>query len=178
MRRYITTGVAAREIGVSAATLTRWVAAGKVTPAEVTAGGHFRWILSDLRAQLRGQIPEPDPRRQVAEDIAAVIHDANRRYQITLGDPHPSPLWDEAPDRQVQGAVESVLLVLDDPERTAEQNHQGWLERLVEDGWTHGAVKDETTKQHPLLIPFGELPVEERRKDYLFVAIVRALTQT
>lgn len=177
MRRYVTTGVAAREIGVSAATLTRWVAAGKVTPAETTAGGHYRWLMADLRAQLRGQIPEPDPRRQVAEDIASVIHDANRRLQIIQGDPRPSELWDEAPERQTRGATDSVQRLLDDPERTAEQNHQGWMDDLVADGWTWGEVKDEQAKTHPLLVPFGELPEEARQKDRLFVAIVRALQQ-
>lgn len=175
MKRYIPTGAAARELGVSAATLTRWVAAGKVEPAERTAGGHFRWDMSALRAQVRrlGRLPEADT---LAEDIASVIHDANRRLQIIEGDPRPSPLWDEAPERQVRGAVESVRLALADTERTAEQNHQGWVERLAEEGWRYGPVKDERARTHPLLVPWGELPEDARRKDMLFIAIVRALS--
>lgn len=180
MNRFITTGQAAREIGVSAATLTRWVQAGKVRPAETTAGGHHRWVLSDLRAQvraIRGLPAEPaDERRRLAEDIASVIHDCLRRYQIVLGDPVPSPLWDDAPQRQIDGAVESVLRLLDAPGRTAEENHQGWLDDLTAAGWTRGDVKSEEAKTHPLLVPFHELPLEEKRKDYAFVAIVRALT--
>ena len=174
--RYVTTGTAARELGISSATLTRWVAAGIVTPAEVTAGGHFRWDLAALRAHVRRLRVPADARRVLAEDIAACIHDANRRYQITLGDPNVSPLWDEAPARQIEGAVESVLALLDDPERTAEQNHEGWRTRLVADGWRHGEAKDEQAKTHPLLVPFAALSAEERRKDFMFVAIVRALT--
>lgn len=175
MNRFLTTtGAAAREIGVSAATLTRWVAAGKVTPAETTTGGHFRWDMAVLRGQVRrmGKLPPAS----IAEDIASVIHDANRRLQIIEGDPVPSPLWDEAPERQVRGAVESVELALADPERTAEENHRGWMERLMAEDWRHGDVKDEAAKTHPLLLPFDELPAEARRKDYLFIAIVRALT--
>ena len=176
MRRYVTTGVAAREIGVSAATLTRWVAAGLVEPAERTAGGHFRWDLPTLRAQVRKLHEDSQPAgRALAEDIASVIHDANRRLQIIQGDPRPSPLWDEAPERQVRGAVESVELALADPERTAEQSHQGWMDRLIADGWRQDEVKDEQAKTHPLLVPFDELPLEAQQKDRLFIAIVRAL---
>jgi len=174
MNRYVTTGVAAREIGVSAATLTRWAAAGTVTPAERTAGGHYRWDLPVLRAQVRRLHPPPGG-RPLAEDIASVIHDANRRLQIIQGDPQPSPLWDEAPERQVQGAIESAGRALADPGLTPEQNHQGWMDDLLAAGWTYGPVKDEQARTHPLLVPFADLPEEAQQKDRLFVAIVRAL---
>jgi DNA-binding transcriptional MerR regulator len=39
MGRYITTGDAARALGISSATLTRWKAAGVVTPAEGPPAG-------------------------------------------------------------------------------------------------------------------------------------------
>jgi hypothetical protein len=175
MRRYVTTGVAARDIGVSAATLTRWVAAGLVEPAERTAGGHFRWDLTSLRAQVRKLHQETPPTRVLAEDIASVIHDANRRLQIVQGDLRPSPLWDEAPEYQVRESIASVELALADPERTPEQNHQGWMDRLFADGWQQGPVKDEHSKTHPLLVPFNEMPIEAQQKDRLFLAIVRAL---
>ena len=80
MSRYITTGDAARALGISSATLTRWTAAGIVTPAERTAGGHFRWDMTSLRAQLRRRnLGEHDV---TAEDIARVVHAANRELQI------------------------------------------------------------------------------------------------
>jgi excisionase family DNA binding protein len=49
---YISSGEAARQIGVHLVTLQRWVKAGYVTPAGRTAGGHYRWDLDDLRRQL------------------------------------------------------------------------------------------------------------------------------
>ncbi|MEU4802839.1 MerR family transcriptional regulator [Actinosynnema sp. NPDC023587] len=49
----VPTGVAARDLGVNATTLQRWAKAGLVKPALVTPGGHLRWDLDNLRAQLR-----------------------------------------------------------------------------------------------------------------------------
>lgn len=50
--KYVSTGEAAREIGVGRATLARWWSDGLVTPALVTAGGHARWDVDDLKRQL------------------------------------------------------------------------------------------------------------------------------
>jgi hypothetical protein len=50
---YVTTRVAAKAIGVGVSTLQRWAAKGLVTPALRTPGGQARWLVSELRAQLR-----------------------------------------------------------------------------------------------------------------------------
>ena len=95
--------------------------------------------------------------------------------QIVQGDPRPSPPWDEAPEYQVRENVASVVAALADPERTPEQSHQGWYDRLIADGWQDGSIKDEAAKTHPDLVPFDQLPEHEKQKDRLFMAIVRAL---
>jgi predicted site-specific integrase-resolvase len=51
----VSTGEAAKVIGVGRATLARWWADGLVTPALVTAGGHARWDVEDLKRQLRNK---------------------------------------------------------------------------------------------------------------------------
>src|SRR6184192_3283346 len=51
----VTTGQAAKELGISARSLARWAHEGAVTPDLVTPGGHFRWDVERLREQLRGQ---------------------------------------------------------------------------------------------------------------------------
>ena len=172
VNRYVTTGAAARALGVSTATLTRWAAAGRVTPAERTLGGHYRWNLPALRAEVRGEAA-PDARRQAAEDIARVVHAANRELQIVQGDPRPSPPWDEITEAMARDATEGVLEVLGGA--TPEQSHQAWVERHLADGWRYGEVKDEQAKTHPLLVPWAELPRDQQLKDNLFGAIVRAL---
>lgn len=50
--RLLTTGMAARELGIGASTLAHWWQDGKVKPAFITAGGHARWDLDDLRKQI------------------------------------------------------------------------------------------------------------------------------
>lgn len=50
--RLLSTGEAAREIGVARRTLAAWAAEGRVRPALYTAGGHARWDTVDLRRQL------------------------------------------------------------------------------------------------------------------------------
>lgn len=49
----VATGIAAQEIGVARSTLARWWATGLVEPALITAGGHARWDVEDLKRQLR-----------------------------------------------------------------------------------------------------------------------------
>jgi DNA-binding transcriptional MerR regulator len=173
MSHYITTGEAARGLGISPATLTRWVAAGIVAPAERTAGGHFRWDMTSLRAQLRRR--SLGTHDVTAEDIARVVHAANRELQIVQGDPVPSPPWDDAPDYQVREAVAGVQAVIADPELTAEQSHQMWLDRMRADGWSYGEIKNPQRKTHPTFLPWDQLPPGQQLKDRLFIAIVRAL---
>jgi excisionase family DNA binding protein len=60
--KLLTTGEVAREMGVTPATVARWARDGWITPAKVTAGGHYRWDLETVERQLterqqRGERP-------------------------------------------------------------------------------------------------------------------------
>lgn len=44
----------------------------------------------------------------------------------------------------------------------------------LQNGWTYGPVKDVEAKKHPNLVPYDELPPDQRAKDILFVNTVRA----
>jgi len=50
------TAEAAKAVGVSARSLTRWAHEGTVRPAVRTPGGHLRWNVEDLRRQLAGVV--------------------------------------------------------------------------------------------------------------------------
>ena len=83
--RLVTTGAAAKAIGVTPVTLQRWAHAGIVTPASVTAGGHLRWDLDDLREQLRkhpGGISARSPSEPEPQPVAAAIVTSSRGVLI------------------------------------------------------------------------------------------------
>jgi DNA-binding transcriptional MerR regulator len=47
------TSEAAKALGISARSIARWAAEGRITPDLVTRGGHMRWDIENLRQQLR-----------------------------------------------------------------------------------------------------------------------------
>ena len=53
MRKLISSGELAKELGVSTRTIARYATDGLLTPAETTIGGHFRWVLEDVRQRMR-----------------------------------------------------------------------------------------------------------------------------
>lgn len=111
------------------------------------------------------------------EHIARVCHEANRAYCATLGD-LSQPAWRHAPDWQRESAIAGVEFLLANPNATPADNHESWLAVKRADGWKWGPIKDPVTKEHPCFVAYDRLPVAQRRKDTLFLAIVRALQVT
>lgn len=108
------------------------------------------------------------------EDIARVCHEANRAYCTALGDTSQVP-WEAAPDWQVASAIEGVRFHIDNPDADPIASHTNWLLTKLEDGWKYGPVKDAEKKEHPCMVTFHQLPVEQRAKDFIFRAIVHCL---
>jgi hypothetical protein len=81
-----------------------------------------------------------------------------------------------APDWQKQSAISGVGFHMAHPESTPEMSHMEWLKQKEREGWVYGLVKDASKKEHPCMVAYNDLPVEQRMKDSLFVAIVRALS--
>lgn len=109
------------------------------------------------------------------EQIAAVTHEANRAYCAQLGD-HSQPSWASAPLWQRMSAINGVEFHLYNPLANPIDSHANWASEKYRDGWKYGPVKDPSRKEHPCLVPYEELPLEQRRKDNLFIAVVRALS--
>lgn len=108
-----------------------------------------------------------------SEQIARVVHEANRAYQLVLGEP-VSPPWDDAPEWMRESTVTGVeFVIMDDPEPEAQ--HRLWMTTRELDGWVYGPVKDEVSKTHPCLVAYSALPAAQRAKDVLLREIVRAL---
>lgn len=108
------------------------------------------------------------------EQIAKVAHAVNKDYCEALGDMSQLP-WGDAPDWQKNSAINGVKFHIDNPGAGPDHSHNEWLREKKEDGWKYGKVKDPGKKEHPCFVPYGQLPVEQKAKDYIFRAIVRAL---
>lgn len=108
-------------------------------------------------------------------EIARVCHEVNKAYCHALGD-HSQRGWDEAPQWQRDSAMLGVELHRNDPKAGPEASHVSWWAEKVADGWIYGPVKDAAVKTHPCMVPFEKLPVEQQAKDYIFRAVVLALS--
>jgi hypothetical protein len=107
------------------------------------------------------------------ERTARRAHEANRGYCLALGDTS-QVAWEDAPQWQRDSAIKGVQFIIDNPGASPAASHENWLEEKRRDGWKYGPVKDAEAKTHPCFVPYDELPVEQRAKDYIFGAVVRA----
>jgi hypothetical protein len=107
------------------------------------------------------------------EQIARVCHEANRAWCEANGDRSQRP-WVAAEEWQRESAMEGVKAALDG--QGPEELHESWCQSKLRDGWVYGEAKDAEAKTHPCLMPYDLLPPEQRAKDHLFLAVVRALS--
>jgi RyR domain-containing protein len=112
-----------------------------------------------------------------SQQIAFVCHETNRAYCHSIGDDTQKP-WEEAEEWQRESAIKGVWFAVNNPTAPASSQHDAWMKDKLEDGWTLGPVKDSTKKEHPCMVPYEQLPLEQRIKDHLFKAIVRAFVES
>ena|SRR5438552_8223734 len=111
--------------------------------------------------------------KNVEDACARAAHEVNRAYCLAIGDVS-QPSWDDAPAWQRESACHGVKNVLEHGYGPA-QSHASWLEEKKATGWKFGPVKNPDAKEHPCMVPYEELPEEQRRKDELFVTTVVAM---
>jgi len=108
------------------------------------------------------------------EEIARVCHQVNKAYCESLGD-NSQFNWEESAQWQKDSAVKGVELHLTKPETSPSDSHNSWMKEKVDTGWVYGEIKDEEAKTHPCMVSFSELPREQQAKDFIFMAIVKAI---
>lgn len=121
--------------------------------------------------------PFPYLRQPLLEpaEIARIAHEVNRAYCLALGDLSQLP-WDEAPEWERASVLAGVMFHLSKPWKGPESSHEAWMAHKLAEGWQYGPTKDVEAKTHPCLVPFAALPVAQQAKDFLFRAIVHALS--
>ena len=50
-------------------------------------------------------------------------------------------------------------------EQMSKNVHEVWAETRIRQGWTYGEQRNDELKTHPCLVPYEELPEEERDYD-------------
>jgi hypothetical protein len=114
------------------------------------------------------------PNARTVEQIAQVMHEAMRAWQKANGQT-PAPPWSRAPKWMKESSAASVVWRVANPKAGASAQHDQWLAQKKKDGWKYGKTKDAQKKTHPMMVPYGQLPEFERRKDALVNAVVDAL---
>jgi ryanodine receptor 2 len=50
-------------------------------------------------------------------------------------------------------------------ERLAENNHDTWAQKRIDEGWRYGPRRNDDAKEHPDLVPYDQLPESEKEYD-------------
>lgn len=58
-------------------------------------------------------------------------------------------------------------------ERLAQNNHDHWARKRIDEGWRYGVRRNDSGKEHPDLVPYEQLP--ESEKEYDRKTVIEAL---
>lgn len=105
--------------------------------------------------------------------IAVAAHEVNRAYCQAIGEDRPLLHWEEVSAEQRASCIDGVRRAL--AGATPAESHANWLAFKTQRGWVYGPKVDEAAKTHPCIVEYDALPSAQKRKDALFLAIVRAL---
>lgn len=104
--------------------------------------------------------------------VAALAHAVNFAYCRSIRDESQVP-WADAPEWQRDSVINGVEFIASNPGASAAENHENWMALKVSEGWVYGPVKDEQAKTHPCIMPYDDLPAEQRAKNEMFMSLVK-----
>ena len=104
------------------------------------------------------------------EQLSELVHETLSRYRVLIGETaHPS--WTEAGDDMRSSTRKNVTAHLDalasGRPLAASHSHDKWMEERKGAGWVYGVPRDNAMKIHPSLVPYEQLPMNERLKDHI-----------
>ena len=106
-------------------------------------------------------------------EAAIIAHYVNKAICEAQGD-YSQKDWQYAEDWQRQRAINGVKFAVQNPNASPREQHEAWVQDKLADNWAYGPVKNAEKKKHPCLVPYDELPFEQKVKDYAFRGAVKA----
>lgn len=74
---------------------------------------------------------------------------------------------------RLESLIAGTRIALENPDMTAEDNHNIWVETKKSQGYTYGTELSVSKKTHPSMVPFSELTDVEKRKDDMDILMVK-----
>jgi class 3 adenylate cyclase len=97
------------------------------------------------------------------EELSEDLKDANRAQAADIPNKLNRIGYELAPSHGLSPA--KLQFTERDIEDLAVREHERWMDERSRNGWIYGSLKDSSRKHHPLLIPWNQLPEDEREKD-------------
>ena len=108
--------------------------------------------------------------------IAAAAHAVIKAYNLSRAEVWPQPPWETLDDDLKDSGIIGVRHALANPGVSHREMWEKWKATRMAQGWTYGPTLNRHGKEHPNLVDdYTRLPVEERRKDELFLETVRLI---
>lgn len=115
-------------------------------------------------------------REAVILTAAMMAHEANKAWCEMNEDFSQMP-WHSAPEWQQVSAMNGMRFHFNNPGADNSASHNSWFGEKLADGWKYGPKKDPERKEHPCMVPYDELPLEQRLKDGIFRGIAEAFRE-
>ena len=107
------------------------------------------------------------------EEIAKIIYEATRLETEWSKRSIQPEKWEDKDEKFRKQFIDVIGKYLSlDKLPTPEEAHNSWVEAYKKMGWKYGRKKDASKKTHPDMLPFYDLPKDERDKDAIFLAVV------
>lgn len=145
--------------------LVKYKNAKEITPKEFFKGSNVKDILEFYSALMDNTWLAC--RELIVERTKIFLRDLSREIgkaaENMMGDRDERDAQDKGGENVDRKELLEDLLEL--AEQMAERIHDVWMEERIRQGWSYGEKRDDVNKKHPCLIPYEDLPEEEKIHD-------------
>jgi hypothetical protein len=135
---------------------------------KLAKGIHERFRAMNKEARKKNpKTPKLDPKSDMPwEDLSPELKASNRAAVQRIPQILAAVGLTFEPGKATKVESEAVTTILrSNLDMLARMEHDGWMEEKRKQGWKSGETRDERLQIHPLLIPYDDLPWNEKEKD-------------